>query len=51
MLRKSLHDPVMSIHIEAACLEDANDRVIEALPSIFRGEEEVLRALDLSTLR
>jgi phosphomannomutase len=51
MLRKSLHDPVLSLHIEAACMEDANARVIEPILSIFRGEEEVLCALDLSALK
>eukprot|EP00980_Cylindrotheca_fusiformis_P011005 scaffold2526_cov131-Cylindrotheca_fusiformis.AAC.21 len=51
MLRKSLHDPVLSLQIEAASNEHAKANVIEPLLSIFQAEEDIVRTLDYSQLR
>lgn len=50
MIRKSLHDPVLSFHVEASSIEHANLQVLEPLLSIFRREDGIHSILDFSNL-
>jgi len=50
MVRKSLHDPVLSIQIEATSLEDAKNLVVEPLVALFQSEEKIVSNLDFSAL-
>jgi phosphomannomutase len=50
MLRKSLHDPVMSLQIEAPSKEAAKEVVVEPLLKLFRSEKEIQSAVDFSAL-
>ena len=50
MIRKSLHDPVLSLQIEAATTESGNSMVVEPLQSIL-GSKAEFSSLDLSALK
>ena len=50
MLRKSLHDPVLSLQIESASKEIARRVVVEPLLQLLRSEEKMKAALDFSFL-
>jgi phosphomannomutase len=51
MLRKSLHDPVLSLQIEADTKETARELVVEPILEIFQSSEEIHSALDFSSLQ
>lgn len=46
MLRKSLHDPVLSLQVEAASMEKMKENVIKPLLDILQREERAWKALD-----
>ena len=50
MLRKSLHDPVLSMQIEAASTTIASSKVIQPILSILRRNDGLYAALDISKL-
>jgi phosphomannomutase len=50
MLRKSLHDPVLCLQIEASSKEAAKDEVLAPLLKIFRSEKEIYSVLDFAAL-
>ncbi len=50
MLRKSLHDPIISLQIEARSVEEARATIVKPLLQIFKDEEQIVNNLDLSVL-
>lgn len=50
MLRKSLHDPVISLQVEAMTKDAAKTDVIQPLLEIFQHQPEVLSLLDFSSI-
>ena len=50
MLRKSLHDPVISLQVEAMSKKAAKKDVIQPLLEIFHHEPEVMSLLDFSSI-
>jgi phosphomannomutase len=50
MLRVSLHDPVISLQVEAPSKESAHEVVIEPLLKLFQAEETIKSAIDFSAL-
>ena len=50
MLRKSLHDPIISMQIEGTSTEHVKECVIQPLVQLFRSEENIREMLDLSVL-
>ena len=50
MLRKSLHDPVISLQLEATNMENAKGLIAAPLLKLFRSEEQIQGHLDLSAL-
>ena len=51
MLRKSLHDPIISLQLEAVSDEEARRLVIDPILELFESEEGIHSQLDLSVLR
>ena len=51
MLRKSLHDPILSLQIEAASKEEAQDRIVAPLIELLESDEQIKDKLDISILR
>lgn len=51
MLRKSLHDPIISLQIEAASDPEARQRVIKPLLELFQSQDVIQSKLDLSVLQ
>jgi phosphomannomutase len=51
MLRKSLHDPVLSIQIEASSKESATATIVEPIIRMFESEPQIQSALDFSSLK
>jgi phosphomannomutase len=51
MLRKSLHDPIISLQIEATNREEAMRVIINPLLKLFESEEQIRTRLDLSALK
>jgi phosphomannomutase len=52
MLRKSLHDPIVSLQIEARSIEHARRHMVDPLIRIFEADDSsVAKSLDLSPLR
>jgi phosphomannomutase len=50
LLRKSLHDPVMCLQVEASSKDSARQLVVEPLLRLFHSEPRISSALDLSSL-
>jgi phosphomannomutase len=50
MLRKSLHDPLLSLQVEAVSKEAARMQVIQPLLQIFHEETEIVSLLDYSAI-
>lgn len=50
MLRKSLHDPIISLQVEASNKQEAQTVIIEPLLQHFRSEPQISNTLDLSVL-
>lgn len=50
MLRKSLHDPIISLQIEARSKDEARATIVKPLLHIFKDEEQIVNNLDLSVL-
>lgn len=50
LIRKSLHDPVICLQVEARSKEAANSVVVEPLLKILRSEPRIAAGLDLSDL-
>lgn len=50
MLRKSLHDPIISLQIEAASKDAARAVVVGPLLELFQREERIRSSLDMSVL-
>jgi phosphomannomutase len=50
MLRKSLHDPIISLQVEASSREEARNVIIEPLLRHFRSDPQISHSLDLSVL-
>ena len=51
MLRKSLHDPIISLQLEARSKEEARRRVVDPLRQLLASIPSADRALDMSVLR
>jgi phosphomannomutase len=51
MLRKSLHDPVISLQIEASSKECARDIVVQPLMQLLQMDPEIYSVLHLSALK
>jgi len=51
MLRKSLHDPVLSLQVEAANRDAVIHKVIEPFLSICQSDSEISSALDFASLQ
>jgi phosphomannomutase len=51
MLRKSLHDPIISLQIEARSKQEARAFVVEPLLRLFEAEELIKSTLDMSVLQ
>lgn len=51
MLRKSLHDPLISLQIEAKSKENARKLVVEPLIRLFQSELQIKQKLDMSVLQ
>jgi phosphomannomutase len=51
MLRKSLHDPIISLQIEGSSKEQVRRVVMEPLLQLCESEEQIKTALDTSVLR
>mmetsp|Transcript_22350 Transcript_22350/g.39318 ORF Transcript_22350/g.39318 Transcript_22350/m.39318 type:complete len:450 (-) Transcript_22350:114-1463(-) len=50
LLRKSLHDPVMCLQVEANSRESAKQSVIDPLLGLFQSQPRIAQTLDLSAL-
>ncbi|VEU38174.1 unnamed protein product [Pseudo-nitzschia multistriata] len=50
LLRKSLHDPVMCLQVEASSKKVAKQLITDPLLGLFRSEPQVAETLDLSAL-
>lgn len=50
MLRKSLHDPLISLQLEGESREDVHWTVVEPMLELFSKEERIRTSLDLSVL-
>jgi phosphomannomutase len=51
MLRKSLHDPLISLQIESRSAENARQQVIEPLLEIMQASSPIQEGLDTSVLK
>lgn len=51
MLRKSLHDPVLSLQIEADSREKASAEIVRPILAMFEGESQIDSALDFTALK
>lgn len=51
MVRKSLHDPIISLQIEATSREEARQDIVEPILKLFETEKAISSTLDLSVLR
>jgi len=51
MLRKSLHDPIISLQIEAASKEEGRERIVAPLIKLFESVEDIKNSLDISVLK
>jgi phosphomannomutase len=51
LLRKSLHDPVMCLQVEAQSLETAQATVVDPLLQLFRSQPRISQSLDVSALQ
>ncbi len=51
MLRKSLHDPVLSLQIEADSRASARTSIVDPILSMFESEPQIKSALDFSSLK
>ena len=51
MLRKSLHDPIISLQIEALNKETARQLIIQPLLKLFGSEPNIQEALEMSALK
>jgi phosphomannomutase len=51
MLRKSLHDPIISLQIEAVSQDDARRLMVEPIMRLFESEQRIPSAFDLTVLR
>lgn len=51
MLRKSLHDPIISLQIEARSKSEARKLIVEPLINLLESNENILESLDMSVLR
>ena len=51
MLRMSLHDPIISLQLEAASLDKARKLIVNPLLELFESEEQIYSQLNLSVLR
>jgi len=51
MLRKSLHDPIISLQIEATSKDEARRLVVDPLLRFFEGDEQIKRTLDMTVLK
>jgi phosphomannomutase len=50
MLRKSLHDPVISLQVEGTSPEQVRECVVDPLLKLFDSEPQIRSALNLSAL-
>lgn len=51
MLRKSLHDPIISLQLEAKNHQAAKELIVRPLLQLFESEEQIRSRLDLTVLR
>jgi phosphomannomutase len=51
MLRKSLHDPIISLQIEGRSKQEVRTQVLEPLLRLFKSDELIKSALDMSVLQ
>ena len=51
MLRKSLHDPLLSLQVEASSKDEAKEVVVRPLLELFESQPELKSNLDLSALQ
>lgn len=51
MIRKSLHDPVISLQLEAASREEAKKLIVDPLLTLFESEEQIKSRLNLEALQ
>ena len=50
MLRKSLHDPIISLQIEAKSPEEAKELIVKPLLKMFESEPRIQQTLDMNAL-
>lgn len=50
MMRPSLHDPIISMQVEAKSKQHARDIIVKPLLQLFHAEQSIQEALDLSIL-
>jgi phosphomannomutase len=50
LLRKSLHDPILCLQVEANTKDDARRQVVKPLLQLFQSQERIANNLDLSAL-
>jgi len=51
MLRKSLHDPIISLQIEAQSKDEARESMVKPLLRAFESEQQISSALDMTVLK
>jgi phosphomannomutase len=51
LLRKSLHDPVMCLQVEASSKESAIHKIVDPLLRLFHSQSRIAHTLDLSSMR
>jgi phosphomannomutase len=51
MLRKSLHDPIISLQIEGTSRTSVQENIIQPLWQLFNQDEQIMANLDLSVLQ
>ncbi|KAL3910649.1 MAG: hypothetical protein SGILL_007611 [Bacillariaceae sp.] len=50
LLRKSLHDPVMCLQVEASSKQSANQDIVRPLLQLFQSHSRIAKILDLSSM-
>lgn len=51
MLRKSLHDPVLSLQVEASSKDSAKTTIVEPIIAIFESDPQIQSGLNFSSLK